>query len=1066
MTAITSPHLAILRGNRTDGSRKIFAPRSYNVSVDPYEEVYAGQVDGDPLTDDQTLGIYACATKNESGLDSDALQNMITEFGSTPSARNQGRARLRFAGASGGQLALAETPPAALKIADNSYFSVKRSFHPALVLPRGVGTKTGTTYTNGIEMFVDYDIAYTDQNENFTPKPNITRSATTRFAPKPAAFVDDYRALTPLTYRTMVLSGALSFVIGSTITGYLWDVRDGTIVSGSSSTATITVRFPVGFRWISLIVTAANGKQGIMYYPIWCHDATDLPLRRFHSTRDLTKDWREIDGEFFAQTTDETVIPRGAAVCIWEDDPFWGETIPDQYRDQFLGWCREDTTLFKKYQSRNTLTVTGLGEWLSRYRPIPMRVYDPLTAAATWFEMEDIYNDKLAFHLLENFSTANRIANLWLSGNTDAEKSLDITGDSLFAQLNYIVQGYYGKARSDSLNALWVRKNYQYMTAAERAAVATMAALTAADRPFDFEFKLSQREYHAVASIFGAGAGFDGATNTIYNCRAPGRTPLDSNTEQDAPGQNLPATASQDALNQLTGAHLFVLNNPNPSVPYDLLPNLDAFEPAWGEPLSLTDVSADSGLVVSGDLFLLNEVNLAYDDPYGGRGKRASLSLEEVVNATTSEDAQYVEVITDPITPPDEAPPTDPIVPPTIPGPRVPAWNGVDQLPLKLFLLDSGGAHAAVAPWSVNMTSLASAVNISTGLTGYGIWACSDPYDYRTRYALMSTGLYRCTNIWAASPSWTLIATPTTMFGGPTYIGNFVAMSINRKGFVLVTSGPNCVSVSVDYGASWTRTAPAGGSPTPATSFTENNVMHAAISPYNTLADGRIYVMYSNPYFGVGSPVKLYRSSDWGQTWAQIADQAAMGWEIHQANTPCVIVPYIRTDGVTPNANDGSQEMFAVCGTGTGGATEGEILFSSDGGTSWTTQLSTGSSYAVSGSTTGYSLMTFTQNGSIVFFATRNPGGSRKSVDAGQTLGSAMAVGNNSNGSVGVNGYPVHSDAWLAWSRGAGSGSYTALNWKIAGVSGGIVASAMPSFFSDPDPAYVEWDISHLVAPA
>src|SRR5690606_3978440 len=354
-----------------------------------------------------------------------------------------GQARLR--GAASSVLTVSEMSPAALPIAKNDYFSVKRTWRPWLVLPRGVSSANGTPYTNQITMYVDYDIPYNDQNENFTPKANITRSATVPFAPKPAGFVDGFRTSSPQTYRTMLLSSAFSFCFGDTSANLQWDVQDGTITVGSDTDATITVRFPVGFRWISLnVVSDSGGKTGTMYFPIWVHDETYMPLTRAHKVRDFTGDWREVELEFFQQETSETVIPKGTAICCWEYDPFWGEDIPDQYRDQFLGWSKEDVTLFRKYDSRNTLIVSGLAEWMSRYRAIPMRVYDPLEQAGSWFEMENITNDKLAFYLLENFSTANFIGNLHLSGNTDRLKSLDLTGNSLFGQVQYAVLGYQG----------------------------------------------------------------------------------------------------------------------------------------------------------------------------------------------------------------------------------------------------------------------------------------------------------------------------------------------------------------------------------------------------------------------------------------------------------------------------------------------------------------------------------------------------------------------------------------------------------------------------------------------
>lgn len=722
MSTISAPDLLILRGNRSDGSRKILTPRGLFVSIETMSEVFAGQLNGSPLTDSQTFGIYQATVDNTSGSAGNTLPHMTVNFGSSAGASDIGQARLRKA-ATSTILYLSEMSPSQLPIADNHYFSVKRSWRPWLVLPRGVGSAVGTTYTNTITMYTDYDIAYSDQNANIAPKANITRSATVSFAPKPAGFVDGFRTTSPQTYRTLVLSGALSLYPGSSNSAYLWAVGDGTITVGTTASATITVRFPVGFRWISLTVTAANGKSSVMYFPIWVHDANNMPLSRVHPSRNFTGDWREMELEFFQQNTAETIVPKGCAICVWEYDPFWGETIPDQYRDQFLGWNKEDTTLFRKYDSRNTLLVTGLTEWLSRYRAIPMRVYDPGATPTSWFEMQNITNDKLAFYLLQHFSTAHLLGNLWLSGITDRLKSLDLTGNSLFGQAQYAVLGYQGIARCDSLNSIWLRKHYPYLTIAERALRDKTLSLTQVDRPNDQPLKLARRKYFAVASVLGAGGTFNGSTQTIYNSRAPGRTPYDSNSEQDAPGINLPTTDPQGVLNWLTGQHLGILNNANPSVPYETLPNLDCVEPAWDEAIQISDVNPDSGYTISNKEFLVKETNITYESPYEGRGKRTEYTLEEV---TTNVEGQFVEVVEDTTDPPDYEPPQDITVFPIFTGPdsNTGLFSGVARL--AVFTKNSTNDSLRV---TLNGANFNNTILQTLGLSGRYVRAVVDPWS-------------------------------------------------------------------------------------------------------------------------------------------------------------------------------------------------------------------------------------------------------------------------------------------------------------------------------------------------
>ncbi len=69
---------------------------------------------------------------------------------------------------------------------------------------------------------------------------------------QPAGFVDAGQ-----TYRTISLSAANSLVLatGASLTAWLWDIGDGTLVSGTLTYPLITAQFPVGFRYVALTVT-------------------------------------------------------------------------------------------------------------------------------------------------------------------------------------------------------------------------------------------------------------------------------------------------------------------------------------------------------------------------------------------------------------------------------------------------------------------------------------------------------------------------------------------------------------------------------------------------------------------------------------------------------------------------------------------------------------------------------------------------------------------------------------------------------------------------------------------
>lgn len=917
MTVVDGTGLTTLR------SQPVLAPRKYYLSVAPRETVLSGQVNGSPLTDDKTFGIYGFAYDNETGTPSDAKSGMSVDLGTSAGARDLGTVRLRLDAAGDDLLYIAETPFGEVAIENDVYFTVKREFRPWLVMPRGEGTAVGTSYTNTITLYMDYDIAYSSQNEDIPPKANISRDAALIFAPHPAGFVDAGQV-----YRTVTLSSANSYAmaVGASIASRLWDVGDGTITVGTATSTSITVRFPVGFRYISLVVTDSNGTTSIMYYPIWVHDDDNLPISNFTISRDSTTDWREVELDFFQQDTDETIIPRGTTLCFWEVSQFSSGTAPKEYRGSMLGWAWEDSTDFTRYKSGNRLLIKGLAGWLASFRGFSQRISDTGASATSWFEMEDLTMGKIVHYVLGNFTNAHMIGGLQLATATEGLKALDITLGNVWQQVQYILSGNYTKAACDSLNVIWVRKIFSYASDSYRGLLGNVIALTPADWADDKAPEITRRNFNSTGFVHGTGAWYDEATgeNTLLASRAPGRTPAHGEAAAEAPFQNLPgltASAAQDELNVLTGFHWAYLNNPRASVTLELLYNMDVIEPAWQEPISLTAGSdySNSGLLLAGDRFLVKEVNITYDDPFDGRvGKRVTLTLEGETSGVAGE---YEEVPEDSVDPDDRESPVDIPDVPSFPISRVPEYDG-DLVPFEMIVFDSGNPGCHTCEWADAATGAPVWIDRSSGLTGYTIWATANPYNYGEYWALQSTGLYKNPGPFTGG-TWSLVSSNATLFGDSARLGGDILMSINRKGWIAVTCGHN-ICISFNFGTSWGQYAVRTDVPVGSGWVTDLNAdyLKIAVSPYNDPATSGQGWMYAGAREGGG--YSFHFSDDWGATWVtQSAPDTVNG-------SPHPHIPYIRTDGSTPNENDASQEVFAQ---GWDGSNNGRIWLITGQGT-------------------------------------------------------------------------------------------------------------------------------------
>lgn len=1037
MPQVESGDLVILR------TTPVVPPKAQYISVADREVIYSGTV-GTVYSDPNTLAYVNASISGTSGTAADTFPYMTIDFGSTPGAHDIGRSRMRRDVAGGAGIYFAETAPSKLPIQSGDKFTIYKEFTPYPKLPYGEAITTNG-YTSSILLRMDYDEFYSaSQNANILPKANITRSATSLYAPKPAYWKDSGQ-----TYRTMVLSSAQSFAVatGASIASRLWDVADGTITSGTSASTTITVRFPVGFRYVKLTVTDSNGTSSWMYFPIWVHDETYMPLTNFHVTRDSTSQGREMDFDFFAQDTSETSIPKGVALCYWEEPDFHGEEVPENYRDQFYGWCAEDTTIFRKDRARTSLSIKGVAWWLSQFRGTSQRLSDKGTTPTTWFEMQNITVDRVAYFVLQNMTTVNHICNLFLSGETSILKSLDITLGNQWQQLSYIVSGYYGRIGADSLNGLWIRKHYSYMTNTERAAVDPVISLTSYDWRDESPIQIMRRYYEPIGYVRAGGASYSGGENTLYASAAPGRTMYHGASETEAPGQNLPSTNSQDVLNFLTGSHYAYINNPRESVNLELLFNLDVIEPAWLEPVLISTTDSDSGLVLNEDEFLVKEVSITYENPHEGRGKIISWTMEGV---TTGVAGQMLEVPEDVVVPPDRWPVIPEVVIPPIsvsPDDLIPDWT--NQMPINGVILSAVSAKFARMTAINTSTGAITYDENNTGLSGNGIWYRSDPYDYRRGFALTENGLYRCNNI-TNNSAWSQVATNAQMFGNSSRRGYKLLMSHMVRGWIMALCGNSGAGVSFDYGASWTQVAIDGG--TAAWSNSASRGGDACLAPRNA---NHVYSIVQHP--SALHQKIVYYSTNGGLNWTARGGTHPSDGGGAAAGIANLEIPYTREDG-SPNVDDSSLELGWV-GWSTG--TQARLLRSFDRCATWGTYAGESGEVKPVASSTGSALHFFTHDSDYfshtrrantlgntgVYYATDGAGGS-----------SLFLMGNGTTQLTCINGWSMNPNVLVAFSR-----SYRYSFTVDAGAT--VYTPALPSGWSD-GVAYVEFSLWPFISPA
>lgn len=638
----------------------------------PRTSVYTARANGSPLTDSGTGGIYEIPYDNGVGTLSDVKVGYTLDVGTAPGLSDIGKLRVRKS-PSGSSFYVNEVAPGTVNVIDNAYLTVREERLIWQKRIRRVETNNSSSaYPIGYTEYIDYEETYSNQNgTGLPPKANITRDSIGSGVLL-AGFSDVGQ-----TYRTVTVTGLLSTAMArnAALSGYSWDVGDGTIVSGTASSATITVRFPESktFRYISLTVTDSNGTTDTMYIPIWVHPRSggNQPIKKFRVGNDNRSEGREMSFEIWDDIL-ESDLPGGGMICYWEEALFNGQTAPNQYISQFVGWMMSDAVTLKLYRDTYMITVGGPQAILDKLYGYSQTVKDPDANPAKWNEMRYGTIDRMIHYVLRVYTTALSICNFFPSGNLNPIEGKTFNNGTIWSQISELAKGYYGVVSCDSLGGIWLRQHYSYLTTLERTARGYIASIVRSDWTDDRGLEIPMEYIEKVGWVEAYGSNYDVLYDSaggrvdfskVFKSEAPGGAQSYGASWEEAPYQYLETTQSAQAtLNRLTGNHLARLNNPRSNVSLQLFGNMDIFEVGWGQPILVT-VTDDNirGIELTEEPFIVKSVSVNHSD----QGKQITLTLEQ---ATIGEAGKTRAIATDsgasgstitPVYEPVEYPPSD-----------------------------------------------------------------------------------------------------------------------------------------------------------------------------------------------------------------------------------------------------------------------------------------------------------------------------------------------------------------------------------------------------------------------
>jgi hypothetical protein len=253
---------------------------------------------------------------------------------------------------------------------------------------------------------------------------------------------------------------------GATITTYAWDVEDGTITVGTSSSPSITATFPLGFRYVHLTVTDSNGKTHTTHVPVLVYDDS-LTLNRFEVQRSLRPQGQMMTITLFEDVPIEE-YRDGFMILYWERE-FYGGVEGSLTGDsvKFYGWHNSDTfstrAQNRDIQRQQQIQAIDVAGRLSHLVGFP-QVVERDSTPSTWQEMAHTNINRYVHYILHWHSTALSLVDFLIDrsrGDLYPFPALESSGMALFEQANGRAEAIAHKLTCRSNGALQLVPNPQ-----------------------------------------------------------------------------------------------------------------------------------------------------------------------------------------------------------------------------------------------------------------------------------------------------------------------------------------------------------------------------------------------------------------------------------------------------------------------------------------------------------------------------------------------------------------------------------------------------------------------------
>jgi len=444
---------------------------------------------------------------------------------------------------------------------------------------------------------------------------------------------------TAVSASVALTPSAQTLQASATVSAWLWNVADGTITTGTTTTQDITVSFPSGdtVRWVRLTVTDNGGRASYFTFPVFCGnpDSASWSLQNVDGASMTTtlEDGSNASVRAFADVS--TILDKTLCVLFTIDNA--SQTVIDM-----VGRFESESVSLRGDANASAISecefnLSGVASQLATI-PITGYGYSYSASPTKWGDVTNPTVPRSACFGIVWQTTLNTVCSLSFPTSLDDHAFSDLStkenSESALEALNGILSQANAHIEFSGVGVSRFRRNPSLLPSADRSALSTIAQITVADA---LDITVTRDYSNRVGVLIAGFGGYNTSTRAVqaFSGKAPAEARGEGGETRQENSQILRANLTiTNALLEVRQRTADFYADANRAVTYSsgLFDAWYILTPSWGYWFTLAVASGDTirGIVYSSQRFVLNEVSYDHDNATGTRAVTVSFAEETV----------------------------------------------------------------------------------------------------------------------------------------------------------------------------------------------------------------------------------------------------------------------------------------------------------------------------------------------------------------------------------------------------------------------------------------------------